>query len=137
MRTRFALGLSEIELAVQAGCRVALEKGWAVSIAVVDDSGFLLHLSRMDEASPASVAGATEKARTAALTGIETKALEAAVKERPGMMTMGRVFVEGGVPILHRQQRLGGIGVSGVQSDHDAEVAALTLHALLTQIAEI
>jgi glc operon protein GlcG len=136
MRTRFALGLSEIEIAVRAGCREALAQGRAVTIAVVDDSGFLLHLSRMDEASPASVAGATEKARTAALTGIETKALEAAVKERPAMVTMDRVCVEGGVPILYRQQRLGGIGVSGVQSNHDAQIAAVTLQALLTQIAE-
>jgi glc operon protein GlcG len=129
--------LSETEIAVNAGCIEARAQGWAVTIAVVDESGFLLHLSRMDEASPASVAGATEKARSAALTGVETKALEAAVQERPGMITMGRVCVEGGIPILYQQQRLGGIGVSGVQSHHDAHIAAVTLQALQSRIHEI
>jgi glc operon protein GlcG len=134
MRTRFALGLSEVETAVRAGCVEAQNQGWTVTIAVVGDPGTLIQLSRMDEASPASVTTATEKARSAALTGIETKILEALVKDRPALVTMGRVSIEGGVPIFYQGQKVGGIGVSGVQSQQDAQIANAALAALITAL---
>lgn len=131
MRIRHALNLDDAIAAVKAGIGYAAQQGWMVTIAVVDDSGYPLHLSRMDEASAASVEGAIQKARSAALTGVETKMLEALVTARPAVATMGRVAVEGGVPIRHEGQRIGGIGVSGVQSHQDADVA----HAALAAIA--
>jgi glc operon protein GlcG len=134
MHTKFVIGLAEAETAVNAARAEAGAEGWAVTAAVVDDSGFLVHLSRMDEASAGSVDGAIEKARSAALMGIETKTLEALVAQRPGVATMGRVAVEGGVPVLHQQQRIGGIGVSGVQSHQDAQVANAALQALSAMI---
>jgi glc operon protein GlcG len=134
MHTKFAIGLAEAEEAAKGACEEARAEGWAVTVAIVDDAGFLVHLSRMDEASAGSVFGAIEKARSAALMGIETKVLESMVAKRPGLATIGRVAVEGGVPILHQQQRIGGIGVSGLQSYQDAQVANAGLKALLALI---
>ena len=87
-------------------------------------------VSRLDDASPSSVNTAIEKARSASHTGLPTKALEAMIRERPGIVTLGRVAVEGGLPILYKGQRVGGVGVSGVKSDQDAEVAQAGLQAL-------
>jgi uncharacterized protein GlcG (DUF336 family) len=130
MRTKFAIGLAEAEAATKAACEEARAEGWAVTVAIVDDAGFLVHLARMDEASAGSVFGAIEKGRSSALMGIETKMLEALVASRPGLATIGRVAVEGGLPILHQQQRIGGIGVAGVQAHQDVQVANAGLKAL-------
>ncbi|WP_313802483.1 GlcG/HbpS family heme-binding protein [Sphingobium sp.] len=130
MRSRFVLDLKEAEAAVAAGHAEAASNQWPVTVAVVDASGAVILLSRMDDASSASVSTAIEKARTAALVGIPTKLIEAMIKDRPGLLSMDRVAVEGGVPILFHGQKLGGIGVSGVQSHQDALVAEAALAAL-------
>lgn len=132
MRTRFALDLAEARTAVDAGIAFATRQGWAVSIAVVDDSGNPILVQRMDEASPTSFSSAIEKARSAAFSGIPTKSMEAMFTARPALMTLGRVAVEGGVPIIHQGQRVGGIGAGGVRSDQDAAVAAAALEAIQT-----
>lgn len=108
----------------------AREQAFNVTVAVVDESGFPIHVSRLDDANPLSFNIAIEKARSAALAGVPTKALEAMVKDRPGMATLGRVAVEGGLPILYKGQKIGGVGVSGVRSDQDATVAEAGLKAL-------
>lgn len=130
MRTRYALDLAEVEPAIRAGIVEARQNGWNVTIAVVDDSGTLIQLTRMDDASPASVDTGIEKARAAGLTGVDTKLLEAMVKERPALTTMKRVAIEGGLPILFKGQKLGGVGVSGVQSHQDSQVAAVVIATL-------
>jgi glc operon protein GlcG len=130
MRVRYSLTLEEAERMVHAGQKHARANEWPITIAIVDDSGFPILVSRLDEATPASVTTAIEKARSAALTGLPTKMLEAVISERPAVATLGRVAVEGGVPILHCGQRLGGIGVSGVRSDQDAMVAQTALEAV-------
>jgi glc operon protein GlcG len=108
----------------------ARRSGWAVTVAIVDDSGTPLLVSRLDEASPASVKTAVEKATCAALTGLPTRDIEAMLGTRPALVTLGRVAVEGGLPILHAKQRVGGIGVSGVRSEQDSAVAQAGLDAL-------
>jgi glc operon protein GlcG len=130
MRVRYSLTLGEAETMVSAAQRHARASNWPVTIAIVDDSGAPILVSRSDDATPASVATAIEKARSAALTGLPTKALEALVKERPAVATLGRVAVEGGLPILFLGQRVGGIGVSGVRSEQDALIAEAGLQAL-------
>lgn len=131
MRSRFALDVADAQLMVEAGIAYAAGQNWAIAVAIVDDSGTPILAYRMDEASPASFAIAIEKARSAALIGLATKTMEAMVSERPALVTMpGRVAVEGGLPILHEAQRVGGIGVSGVRSDQDTAVASAALSAL-------
>lgn len=130
MRTKYLLSSSEAQTIVSAAQAHADHHGWAVTVAVVDDGGTPLVVSRLDDAAPSSVNTAIEKARSAATTGLPTKLLEAMVRERPGIVTLGRVAVEGGLPILYQGQRVGGVGVSGVKSDQDAEVAQAGLEAL-------
>jgi glc operon protein GlcG len=133
MRTCLALDLADAEKIVAAALAEAKTRGWHVTVAVVDAHGVPILLARMDEASPASVSMAKEKARSAALTGLPTKTLEAMAADRPGLLSVrDRVAVEGGLPILHQAQRVGGVGVSGLPSDKDALIAASGIAALET-----
>ncbi|HTP72387.1 MAG TPA: heme-binding protein [Burkholderiaceae bacterium] len=106
--------------------------GWAVSIAVVDDGGHLWWLQRLEGAAPISSEIAPAKARTAALGRRESKAYEE-------MINQGRVsflsaplhgMLEGGVPILVDGQCVGAVGVSGVKSAEDAQIARVGIAAL-------
>jgi glc operon protein GlcG len=130
MRSKYLLSSSEAQTIVSAAQAHADRNGWAVTVAVVDDSGTPIVVSRLDDAAPSSVNTAIEKARSAATTGLPTKLLETMVRERPALVTLGRVAVEGGLPILYKGQRVGGVGVSGVKSDQDAQVAQAGLDAL-------
>jgi glc operon protein GlcG len=130
MRTKYLLSSSEAQTIVSAAQTHADHNGWAITVAVVDDSGTPIIVLRLDDAPPSSVYTAIEKARSAANTGLPTKLLEAMIRERPGIATLARVAVEGGLPILYKGQRVGGVGVSGVKSDQDAEVAQAGLRAL-------
>src|SRR3546814_6111046 len=129
MLTRFALELEEAEKAIAAGLAIARESGWDVTVAVVDAGGYPILLARMDNASPASVTTAIAKAKNAALIGMHTKLVEALVTDRPGPLSMDRVAVDGGVPIVFLGQQPGGLGVSGVHSSHVAQVAQAAMVA--------
>jgi glc operon protein GlcG len=115
-----------------AAARAEAERNrWAVSIAVVDDGGWLLALERLDGASPQSADVATQKARSAAMMRLPTKALEDIVKERPGLMTMpGVLRVQGGLPIPCGADWVGAVGVAGASSGQDEQVAAACIAAL-------
>lgn len=118
---------------ILAACKAEAEKNsWKVSIAVVDEGGYLLHLERVDGAPLPSPEIATLKAKTAAIAKTTTKVLEDVVKDRPAVGLMpGRLPVQGGVPIIHNGECVGGIGVSGVKSHEDEIVANAGLAALL------
>lgn len=106
-------------------------RGWNVAIAIVDEGGYLIRLERLDGAGLQTPEIATLKASTAALARLPTKRLEDIARERPGMLRMpGRLPVQGGLPIMHDGECIGGIGVSGVQSHEDEEIAAEGLAAL-------
>lgn len=93
------------------------------TIAVVDAGGHLLYLERPDENGVNTVEMATLKARTAALRGRPSGAFAARVQEKAGfLMVPNCLGVEGGIPILHEKECIGGIGVSGI--DHDDEPIA-------------
>ncbi|QRG07231.1 heme-binding protein [Xanthobacter dioxanivorans] len=130
MRRRYAISFDEARKAEVAGLAEAARRGLRISIAVVDDAGFPLTLARMDEASPASVSTAIEKARTAALIGLPTRVIEDATQARLSLLSMDRIAVEGGMPLLYKGQRVGGIGVSGALPAADAEVAWVAADAL-------
>ena len=118
---------------VAAAARAEAEKNhWAVVIAVVDDGGHLMYLERMDGCQKASSRIAEKKARTAILFKRPTKAIEDVVLAgRSVMMVMpGAVPIEGGVPLVKDGHFLGAIGVSGVQSSQDGEIARAGAAAL-------
>ena len=106
---------------------------WAVTIAVVDDGGHLLGHYRLDGASPMSAAMAPAKARTAALGRRDSAGFETMINDgrtaflsAPGLEGM----LEGGVPVLVEGQVVGAVGVSGVKSSEDAQIARAGIAAL-------
>ena len=110
----------------------AKRNGSAGTIAIVDSGGHLLYLERPDRQSPNSVEIATLKARTSAIFRSPTKTLEDVAKDRPGTLAFpNRLPVQGGLPIMFEGQCVGGIGVSGVKSHEDEQVASVGLNALL------
>jgi uncharacterized protein GlcG (DUF336 family) len=116
----------DVSLVASAAEAEARRHGWAVTIAIVDDGGHLLWLQRLDGAAPISAQIAPAKARTAALGRRESKVYEdmingprAAFLSAPGLEGM----LEGGVPILVDGHCVGAVGVSGVKSSEDAQVA--------------
>ena len=131
MRSKMCLALADAQKIV-AACKVeAANNKWNVTIAVVDDGGFLVHVERLDGAVGQSAAIAIAKAQTAAATRTPTKTLEDVVKERPATLAFpGRVAVQGGLPIMHQGECVGGVGVSGAKSHEDEQVAKAGLRAL-------
>jgi glc operon protein GlcG len=116
-----------------AGETEALKRGWAVAIAVVDPTGGLVLLHVLDGTQPASQDIAIEKARTAARFKRPTKAMEDAVAGgRMSLLSVSRfaLMLEGGSPIVQDGAIIGAIGISGMTSAQDGEVAAAALAAL-------
>jgi len=131
MRTRPSLTAADAERMLAAARAEAGRRGWNVSIAVVDEGGYLLRLERLDGAGLQTPEVAMMKARSAALSRMPTKRLEEVTKERNGMLRFpDRLPIQGGLPIMHAGECVGGIGVSGVQSHEDEDVAAAGLAAL-------
>lgn len=110
----------------------AQKNNWNVAIVVVDNHGFLVYYERLDDTQSASPAIAIEKARTAAMFRRPSKAFEDGVaKGRVALLGLtGAMPIEGGLPIMVGGRVAGGIGVSGVNSDQDAQVAKAGLEAL-------
>ena len=125
MRTKSALTSSDVQK-MMAACKAEAQKNkWNVTIAIVDDSGSALLLERMDGAGPISSEVAMGKARTSAATRRPTKFWEDRTKERPAFLTFpsGGVLFQGGLPLMHQGECVGAIGVSGVQSHEDEQIA--------------
>ena len=131
MRNKPALTASDVQQ-MAAACRAEAEKNkWNVTVAIVDDAGFLLYLERLDGAGPMTAEVAAAKARTAAVTRRPTKMWEDLVKDRPAMMKFpDNLPIQGGVPIMAQGECVGAIGVSGVQSQQDEQVASAGIAAL-------
>ncbi len=109
-----------------AAARVEADKnGWKVVICVVDDGGHLMYLERIDGTQKASSDIALAKARTAIMFKRPSLAFEEVVaKGRVAVMSLpGATTVEGGIPLVYNDEYVGAIGVSGVQSSQDAQVA--------------
>jgi uncharacterized protein GlcG (DUF336 family) len=131
MRNKPCLTSADVHKMVAACKQEAERNNWKVSIAVVDDGGYLLHLDRMDGAGPLTAEVAYGKARAAGVTRQPTKMWEDRVKERPAFANFpAGILIQGGVPIMHQNECLGAIGVSGVQSSDDERIAAAGAAAL-------
>jgi uncharacterized protein GlcG (DUF336 family) len=98
----------------------------------VDNHGFLVYFEKMDDTQTSGVEIAIEKARTAAMFRRPTKVMEEAInKGRVSALAFpGATPIEGGIPIMVDGRVIGGIGVSGVNADQDAQVAQAGLNAL-------
>jgi glc operon protein GlcG len=132
MLTRKTLSLADAKNIAAAASAKAVGEGWTVVIAIHDSGGNLIYLERADGTQLGSVMVAQEKSRTALLFKRPTKALEDAVLAgRVHMMSLpGITSVEGGLPLLIDGEIVGSIGVSGVQSSQDGQIAAAGVAAL-------
>jgi uncharacterized protein GlcG (DUF336 family) len=126
-----ALTLEAAKAIARAAEAQAMGQRWTVAIAVVNAAGGLLLFQCMDDTQPGSEEIAVQKARTAARLKRPTKALEDAIAGgRTAILSLGGVLaLEGGVPIEAAGQVIGAIGVSGMASSQDAEVARAGLAA--------
>lgn len=132
MKTRAELTQADCEKLMAAALAEAKRNQWVVAIAILDDGGHLLHFARMDGATPANAAIAVEKGRTAAMSRRTSGSWQERIKTRPEMLKMpGILPVQGGVPILVDGSCVGGVGVSGVQSHEDEQIAKAGIDALL------
>jgi len=126
MKSKAVLQESEVSQILAGAKAYALDKGWAVTISVVDDGGHLLGLVRLDGAAPVSAHISPAKARTAALGQRATKVYEDVInKGRTAFLSAPTIegMLEGGVPVVVDGQVIAAVGVSGVQSHEDVEVA--------------
>jgi glc operon protein GlcG len=133
MKTKFTLELFEIKAIAAAAEAEALKNNWAVTIAIVDDGGHLLWLQRLDGAAAISAHIAPAKANTAALGRRESKVYEDVINGgRMSFLSAPDIkgLLEGGVPILKDGQCLGAVGVSGVKSTEDAQIAKAGIAAI-------
>nr|WP_316638982.1 heme-binding protein [uncultured Roseateles sp.] len=133
MNHKPVLTLADVRSIAAAAEAEAVAHQWAVSIAIVDDGGHLLWLQRLDGAAPISAQIAPAKANTAALGRRESKVYEDMVNQgrvsflsAPGLQGL----LEGGVPILVEGQCVGAVGVSGVKSSEDVQIARAGIAAL-------
>ena len=133
MKNKPSLELSDAKAIAAAAEAEALKNHWPVTIAIVDDGGHLLWLQRLDGAAAVSAHIAPAKAHTAALGRRESKIYEDVING--GRMSflsapLLQGMLEGGVPILKDGQCLGAVGVSGVKSTEDAQIARAGIAAL-------
>jgi glc operon protein GlcG len=133
MKTKSVLESADVKTIAAAAEAEAVANKWNVSIAIVDDGGHLLWLQRLDGAAPISAQIAPAKARTASMGRRESRLYEEMINggrvsflSAPGLEGL----LEGGVPILKDGQCIGAVGVSGVKSTEDAQIARAGISAL-------
>ena len=133
MKTRPYLSLEDVKKIAAAAEAEAIANAWGVTIAICDDGGHLLWLQRLDGCAPISASIAPEKARTAALGRRPSKAYEDVINNGRTSFLSAPVLkgmLEGGEPIVIDGQTIGAVGVSGVKSTEDAQVARAGIAAL-------
>lgn len=109
----------------------AKENSWNVAVAVVDTHGMLIYYEMMDDTQTGSSTICIEKAKSSAQFRRPTKAFEEGISSgRTAFLSFGVNMCEGGLPIVNEGTVIGGIGVSGVNSDQDAACAKAGLDRL-------
>ena len=137
MRNKKCLTLADVKI-IATGCeKEALRQNWAVTIAVVDDGGHLIWLQRLDGAPLTSISIAIGKAHTSAMGRRPSKSYadritngELVVLSMPGELT----FLEGGEPIVVDDEVVGAVGVSGVRSGEDAQIARAGISSFIENL---
>ena len=137
MQTKHYLTLSDAEFLLDQAHQYAIQNSFNVSIAVVDETGNLLVMKRMDGASPMTANLCLEKARCSAISRRPSKLFEDIIKGgQMGFLTMNSFsgMLEGGEPILYKGHLVGAMGISGVKSFQDAEIAQQAIEKFLAQV---
>ncbi|MBB5391762.1 MULTISPECIES: heme-binding protein [unclassified Herbaspirillum] len=133
MQNKPFLTLDDVKKIAAGAEAEAKANNWAVTISIVDDGGHLLWLQRLDGAAPISAHIAPGKARTAALGRRETKIYEDMINNgRFSFLSAPELdaLLEGGVPVVIDGHYVGAVGVSGVKSSEDVQIAKAGIAAL-------
>ena len=133
MKTKYFLEFKDIQAIASSAMAEAIKNAWPVTIAIVDEGGHLLWLQRLDGAAPISAHIAPAKAHTAALGRRETKIYEDIINNGRLSFLSAPVIqgmLEGGVPIVKDGAVIGAVGVSGVKSNEDAQIAKAGIAAI-------
>lgn len=132
MNNKMSLTLDDAKIISAASEAEARRNNWPVVIAIVDDGGHLVHLLRLDNAQFGSIEVAIQKARAAIAFRRPTKVWEEHVADgRVRYLGLpGTLPIEGGLPIVAKGQFIGAVGVSGVRSNEDAQIAQAGLAAV-------
>jgi glc operon protein GlcG len=133
MKNKAFLELADAKTIAAAAEAEAMKNNWPVTIAIADDGGHLLWLQRMDGAPTISAHIAPAKAHTAALGRRESKVYEDVINGgRMSFLSAPTIagMLEGGVPIMKDGQCIGAVGVSGVKSNEDAQIAKAGIAAI-------
>ena len=129
-----SINLEDAKKAIAAGQAEARKNGWPVAIAILDNAGMLVAYEKMDNTQTASIQVAIDKGASAAMYRRSTKVFQDAVAGAGAgtrvLNLRGASTVEGGLPIIVGGKIIGGIGVSGVNSDQDGVVAKAGADAL-------
>ena len=119
---------------VMAGAEAEAKKNsWPVVIAILDSGGQLVMLQRLDNAQWGSIEIAKEKARSAVALRRPTKALQHLIAQGGAnlrLLNIGYSVLEGGIPIVVDGKIIGSVGVSGVTSQQDAQIAQAGIDAM-------
>jgi uncharacterized protein GlcG (DUF336 family) len=120
---------------VMAGAEAEAERNnWPVVIAIVDTGGNLVLLQRLDNAQFGSLEVARQKAWSAAAFRRPTKVFQEAIAGGGANLRLLRLEgaspLEGGIPLVVDGQIIGAIGVSGVTSEQDAQIAQAGVDSL-------
>ncbi len=133
MKTKSYLQSADVKAILQAAEAEAVANNWNVAIAVVDDGGHLLGFQRLNGTPAVSAHIAQAKANTSALGCRESKIYEDVINQgRTSFLSAPAIsgLLEGGVPIMKDGGCIGAVGVSGVKSNEDAQVAKAGIAAL-------
>ena len=133
MKTKSYLESADVKAILQAAEAEAVANNWNVAIAVVDDGGHLLGFQRLNGTPAVSAHIAQAKANTSALGCRESKVYEDVINQgRTSFLSAPAIsgLLEGGVPIMKDGVCIGAVGVSGVKSNEDAQVAKAGIAAL-------
>ena len=125
------IGVDQAKKIAAGAVAESKKNGWRMAIAIVDNHGFLVYYERMDDTQTASAQVAVDKAKASAMYRRPTKAFEDGIKGgRVALLGLaGATPIEGGVPIMAGGKVIGGVGVSGANSDQDAQAAVAGLKA--------
>jgi len=131
MKTKPCLTLEDCRKIGAAALEEARKNGWNVVVAILDDGGHLRWLEAMDGTSPFNSQVAVEKGRSAAVSRRSTNNWEERIADgRTAILKMPVLPVQGGVPMMAEGQCVGAVGVSGVQSHEDEQIANAGIAAL-------
>jgi glc operon protein GlcG len=133
MISKMMLEAADVAKILAAAHAEAMKNAWPVTIAVCDEGGHLLALTRLDGVAPISAYIAPEKARCAALGRRDSGVYEKMINEGRASFLSAPVLqgmLEGGVPITIDGHVVGAVGVSGVKSTEDAQIARAGIAAL-------